>query len=70
MKNFDTWNDLKKTIHHNGSSFYVGEREIWYVHLGINIGFEEDGKGADFKRPVLVLKKIGNMFSVLPMTTK
>ncbi len=70
MKRFDDWNEMKKWIHEKATNFYVSEREVWFVHLGTNVGFEEDGKGGEFKRPVLVLKKIGNMFSVLPMTSK
>ncbi len=70
MKRFDERNGLKKQVNEKRSIFYVKEREIWYAHLGHNVGFEEDGKGKDFKRPVLVLKKIGNVFAVLPMTTK
>lgn len=58
MKHFDKWNKLKKTIHQNRPEFFVNEREVRYAHLGINVGFEEDGKGGDFKRPVLILKKI------------
>lgn len=70
MKNFDQWNELKKLVNRNRPTFYVKEREIRYAHLGHNVGYEQDGKGKDFKRPVLVLKKIGNVFLVLPMTTK
>lgn len=70
MKQFDAWGVLKKVVNEKRPMFYVKEREIRYVHLGHNIGFEEDGKGVDFKRPVLVLKKVGNMFVTLPMTTK
>lgn len=53
MKQFDAWGVLKKEVNEKRPMFYVKEREIWYVHLGQNIGFEEDGKGLDFKRPVL-----------------
>ena len=47
----------------------VKEKDVWYAQLGVNIGNEEDGKGNTFKRPVLVIKKFGNMFLVIPMTT-
>lgn len=39
------------------------------MKLGINIGNESNGK-QDFRRPVLVMKKVGNLFFVVPMTTK
>ena len=70
MKNFDLRNRLKKLVDAKQPSFHILEREIRYAYLGVNIWFEEDGKGTDFRRPVLVLKKIGNVFAVLPMTTK
>jgi mRNA-degrading endonuclease toxin of MazEF toxin-antitoxin module len=42
---------------------------VWYVKLGVNVGYEQDGK-SEFKRAVLVIKKLGNLFLILPMTTK
>jgi mRNA interferase MazF len=67
---FDEWNEEKKNIHTKDlENFYVNEREIWYIKLGINIGSESNGK-KDFRRPVLVLKKVWSMFLVAPMTTK
>jgi mRNA interferase MazF len=61
---------LKPKIHNKQVTFYVNEREVWYIHLGVNIGFEEDGKWGDSKRPVLIIKKVGNLFFVVPLTTK
>lgn len=73
---YDEWNETKKEIHFqvdkntkDSEDFYVNEREIWYVRLWINIGFEENGK-KNFLRPVLVIKKIGNVFFVVAMTSK
>ena len=39
------------------------------MKLGQNIGNESNGKKY-FRRPVLVIKKVGSMFFVAPMTTK
>ncbi|AHB41816.1 hypothetical protein P148_SR1C00001G1037 [candidate division SR1 bacterium RAAC1_SR1_1] len=71
---FDSWNQEKKHIHQYGSTgrikdFYINHREVWYVKLGINVGYEQNGK-TEFKRAVLIIKKIGNIFLVIPMTTK
>lgn len=68
---FDAWNHEKKAIHNDGVSrtYYVNEREIWFVKMGKNIGFEENGK-EEFARPVLVIKKVGNMFFTVALTTK
>ena len=71
---FDIWNQEKQKINYIGviwwiAQSYINNKEIWYVKLGVNIGYEEDGK-SQFKRAVLVIKKLGNLFLVLPMTTK
>jgi hypothetical protein len=39
------------------------------MKLGTNIGYEENGKSG-YMRPVLIIKKIGKLYFVLPMTTK
>ncbi len=37
--------------------------------IGLNVGFEQDGKGDDFLRPVLIIKKLNNRFFIgLPLT--
>lgn len=53
----------------NIKDFYVNKKEIRYVYLWMNIWFEENGKWNEYKRPVLVLKKIWNMFLVTPLTS-
>lgn len=72
-KKFEEWGNEKKEIHNAEisveSSFYVNIREIWYIKMGVNIGGEIDGK-KDFLRPVLILKKIGNMFFTVALTSK
>ena len=68
-KDFEQWGKEKAFIHQKKSQAYPKEREIWFVKMGVNIGFEEDGKGA-FLRPVLVLKKFGNLFFTVALTSK
>jgi mRNA interferase MazF len=47
------------------------EGEIWMTAYGQNIGFEQNGSGNNFSRPVLVIKKFNNqMFWIVPMSTK
>jgi len=68
---FDKWNNLKKEIHFwNEENNYPKSGEVWYINNWINIWFESNWKWEDFKRPVLVLKKIGSLFFVITMTTK
>ncbi|WP_371264363.1 type II toxin-antitoxin system PemK/MazF family toxin [Nautilia sp. PV-1] len=39
------------------------------MHMGKNVGFEQNGKGSEFLRPVLVYKKFGNeTFLGIPLT--
>ncbi len=68
---FDSWNNEKKQIQIKSlpENFYINKREIWFVKMGINLGFEENGKD-QFLRPVLVLKKIGNLFFTVALTSK
>ena len=45
-------------------------REIWLAATGINIGFEEDGKGENFLRPVVIFRKFNRaIFWALPLTS-
>ena len=70
-KRFDKWNELKKELHglEKPKNFYFKEREIWWCALGVNIGFEEDGKHDLFERPILIIKKFNNEVSwILPLT--
>lgn len=70
-KNFGEWSQIKPELHESKGKLYFHEQEVIYAHLGVNIGFEQDGKGANFERPVLVLKKFNaHCALVLPLTTK
>lgn len=57
-KDFEAWHIVKKNVHEAFMARPAGykERDVWWVCLGHNIGFEEDGKGQNFSRPVLVIK--------------
>lgn len=69
-KDFDIWNGHKKEIDQRPRLFFH-EREIWWCQLGVNVGFEQDGKGKKFARPVLVFKKFNKeVFWALPLSTK
>ena len=69
-KDFETWTWEKKFLDTRKETiFYVNIREIWQVKMRINIGFEENGK-EQFLRPVLVLKKIWNLFLTVALTSK
>jgi mRNA interferase MazF len=70
MKNYKNWCDLKYKINKSERflSFYA--KEIWWCSLGLNIGYEQDGKNKKYERPVLVLKKFNqDILLVLPLTS-
>jgi mRNA interferase MazF len=47
------------------------EGEIWWCHVGMNIGVEIYGKGPKFMRPVLVLRKFSaDGFFGVPLTSR
>lgn len=72
-KDFDNWSPLKKEIDAKelNSIPYFKEREIWFSHVGCNVGYEQDGKTGEFWRPVLVVKKYnGHLFMGIPLTSK
>lgn len=66
------WTKLKLRIELNENiDFYFKEREIWWVSIGSNIGYEQDGKNEKFERPILIIKKFGrDVFWGVPMSTK
>ena len=71
MKDFDNWNKKKKETHNQEDRLYFRDGEIWWVKLGISIGYETDGKSSDFTRPVLILKKYNKYsFLAVPLTSK
>ena len=66
---FDIRNTLKKKTHTLTKSIYIKEREVWYAHLWMNIWFEQNGVWSTFVRPVLIVKRVGTVCFVVPMTT-
>lgn len=70
QKDFDNWNSLKKHLHTSGFNCFYHEREIWWCSIGINVGFEEDGKGPQADRPVLVVKAFNKQLCwAVPLST-
>ena len=55
QKDFSEWHKIKAIIHHDKERPHFHEREIWFCSLGGNVGFEQDGRGETFLRPVIVL---------------
>ncbi|WP_338695238.1 type II toxin-antitoxin system PemK/MazF family toxin [Bradyrhizobium sp. 26S5] len=69
-KEFDDWNTKKKEIHQRADAPFYGERELWWCSLGVNVGFEQDGSGKKYDRPVLILRGFSKETClVIPLTT-
>jgi len=72
-KEYDAWNELKKKIQSDTSEpdYFPKEGEVWMSSLGKNIGYEQNGSGTNFSRPILVVKKFNNhMFWCASLSTK
>lgn len=68
-KDFDGWNIQKKIIDSSPSKKTFHEREIWFSRIGENVGFEQNGKGERFLRPIIIYKKFShNVFLGIPLT--
>lgn len=71
--NFDSWNEIKKKLDAESDKpdRFPQEGEVWMCSLGKNIGYEQNGGGDNFSRPILIVKKFNNkMFWVIPLSTK
>lgn len=68
-KDFGKWNNKKIIVNNTKSIPFFHEREIWFSFLGVNVGFEQDGQGDDFQRPVVIIKKFNNeIFWAIPLS--
>lgn len=71
QKDFEKWHNAKTEINGSLRRLFFHEREVWWCSIGVNVGFEQDGKGKEFTRPVLVFKKFNNeIFWALPLSTR
>ncbi|OHA89944.1 MAG: hypothetical protein A3F53_02460 [Candidatus Zambryskibacteria bacterium RIFCSPHIGHO2_12_FULL_48_10] len=59
-KDFQSWHKEKSVLHEDKIRPFFHEREVWFASLGVNVGFEIDGKHEKFMRPVIVLRKFNN----------
>lgn len=71
MKKFNEWNEIKKQVDTRSTIIQFKEREVYWASVGENVGFEQNGKGVDFARPVLVIKKFNkSLFFGVPLSTQ
>ena len=71
LEKFKQWMWQKISIHQKEKNPFYKEREIWWSQFGQNIGDEENGKGQNFMRPVIIVRKYNkNLALVLPTSSK
>lgn len=71
VKRFLEWIGIKEKLDSNDfRPPLINEGDLWWCAVGENIGVEMSGKGKDFTRPVIVLKKLDRFaFFGIPTTT-
>jgi len=71
-KDLKNWSKLKINIDSDKSRvFSFREKQIWWLAVGQNVGYEVYGKSEKFSRPVLIFKKFGShTFLAIPVSTK
>jgi|SRR3989338_5296187 len=70
-KDFQKWHKVKEKIDNAPVRIFFHERDVWWCSIGVNVGFEQDGKGDNFARPIVVFKKFNNeVFWGIPLSTK
>ena len=68
-KDFQKWHTQKESLHQEKERPFFHESEVWFSALGANVGFEQDGRGESFLRPVVAVKKFNQeVFWGLPLT--
>lgn len=69
-KDYWGWTARKNRLNGNTRTPDFHEREIWWAAVGHNIGDEEDGKGRNFARPLVIVKKFNrSLFYGMPLST-
>lgn len=70
-KDFEGWFKKKKEIEKYQSRKKYHTGDVWWFYTGLNIGFEQDGKGDVYSRPCLIIKGFNKeVCLIVPLTTK
>jgi len=68
-KEFQKWHKRKAFLHEDKQRPFFHEGEVWVCALGLNIGFEQDGRGEEFLRPIVIIRKFNQQVCWgLPLT--
>ena len=60
QKDFKTWHERKTVINDTERRPFFQKKEILFCYFGANLGFEQDGTGEYFQRPVVIIRKFNN----------
>lgn len=41
MKQYDEWNELKKSLNDEENKVFFRERDVFWTSIGLNIGYEQ-----------------------------
>lgn len=70
MDLFEIWDQSKKETHSKTNRLYFKEGDVFWSHIGKNIGDEEYGKGEMFLRPVVIIKRFNaHLFLCVPLSS-
>jgi mRNA interferase MazF len=72
IKRFKEWLLFKESLDaRKHAPPLFSEGDIWWCHIGENVGIETGGKGNSFTRPILIFKKYDRYsFLSFPLTTR
>jgi mRNA interferase MazF len=71
QKDFENWCKRKQITHEENANRFYRRCEVWWCLFGANVGFEMDGKGEKFLRPVLIIKGFSREVCLcVPLTRK
>lgn len=63
------WHFVKDCLMKSKRKIFFHKREVWWCSIGKNIGFEQNGKGEEFTRPVVIVKRLSlDTCLVVPLT--
>ena len=69
MKDFTDWHKIKRKVELKENRINFQIRDVFSCSIGENVGFEQDGRGEEFLRPVVIIKKFNNeVFLGVPLT--
>lgn len=73
-KDYSEWMLIKRKIQHSaavGDLVGYHEGDVYWMCLGENVGAEQDGKSAQFSRPVLIVKGFSRHLALgIPLTSR